>query len=532
MASKGDTDKASLRGAARAHVPPLGESAGGRLRGGDCRSTAGRVGSGLGRALSLCALMVVALAFAPGAWAAKPLSVSLSGPTATCQSAAVTIIATAKSGSPPYTYSFTQTPPGGAPYVCTNPSGPCSFTPNTSSTGSFTIAVTVTDSAVPASTARASQTLTVNAVPTVSVSPTSKAICPGQTATFTAAGSGGSGSGYSYSWSGPNSFIATTASISVSAAGSYTAKVTDSNGCASAPAAATLSVNTAPSVSVSPTSTAICLGQTATITAAGSGGSGSGYSYSWSGPSGFTASTASISVSAAGTYTVTVTDANGCTSASASASLTVNPPPVFTSCPGNMTLPVTCLPGGIIGAVPSFNPPTATDECGVASILCTAPLGAGGASVAVTSGVTAFPPGKTTVTCTATDNLGNSSTCSFTVSLTYQSSGLLAPLNASNTLWKIGSTIPVAFQLTGASSCVTTASATLSLKRVSKTPTGTSLQTGSTQPPSTGSQFQYAGGQYLYYLGTSKLSKGNWQISIDLHDGLGAQLAGMFSLTN
>ncbi len=74
-------------------------------------------------------------------------------------------------------------------------------------------------------------------------------------------------------------------------------------------------------------------------------------------------------------------------------------PPVIT-CPGNIT--VVGSPGQPTVVV-NFPDPIATDDSGVASIVCTPPSGS------------AFRIGTTIVTCTATDTAGNQSSCSFTV---------------------------------------------------------------------------------------------------------------------
>jgi hypothetical protein len=64
---------------------------------------------------------------------------------------------------------------------------------------------------------------------------------------------------------------------------------------------------------------------------------------------------------------------------------------------------VTLLPGGTT-AVVNYPPPVVTDNCPGASAVCTPPSGS------------SFPLGVTTVSCTATDGSGNTSSCSFTVS--------------------------------------------------------------------------------------------------------------------
>jgi uncharacterized repeat protein (TIGR01451 family) len=103
------------------------------------------------------------------------------------------------------------------------------------------------------------------------------------------------------------------------------------------------------------------------------------------------------------TLTYTATDAHG-NSASAQQVVTVvdNTAPVIT-CPANIVLEPTCPSG----AVATYSTPTATDNCAVQSVNRTA----GGASGSV------FPIGTTTVTHVATDIYGNTSSCSFTVTV-------------------------------------------------------------------------------------------------------------------
>ena len=137
--------------------------------------------------------------------------------------------------------------------------------------------------------------------------------------------------------------------------------------------------------------------------------------------------------------TYSATDAHGNTG-TATQTVTVidNTPPVI-SCPANITLEPSCP----TGAIATYATPTATDNCGVQSVLRTAGLASG----------SVFPIGTSTVTHTATDIYGNTSSCSFTVtvltpqaviqnlinsvnasSLTgTQKNGLLAKLNAALT---------------------------------------------------------------------------------------------------
>jgi uncharacterized repeat protein (TIGR01451 family) len=146
------------------------------------------------------------------------------------------------------------------------------------------------------------------------------------------------------------------------------------------------------------------------------------------------------------TITVTANDGHGNTN-SDTVVFTVNDntPPVFTSCPSNITLEPTCP----TGAKATYAAPTATDNCGV-TVSRTAGLASG----------SVFPIGTTTVTHVADDGHGNTATCTFTVtvltpqaviqnlinainasSLTgTQKNGLLAKLNAALTAINGGQT--------------------------------------------------------------------------------------------
>jgi HYR domain/Secretion system C-terminal sorting domain len=117
------------------------------------------------------------------------------------------------------------------------------------------------------------------------------------------------------------------------------------------------------------------------------------------------------------TVTYTATDAKGNT-AVCSFTITVNAPvnpcttdaikPVITGCPANQTLTAAT---GATCANASWTAPNATDNCTLASFtFATSP----------TAGLTnggCYPVGTTTVTYTATDAKGNTTTCSFTITV-------------------------------------------------------------------------------------------------------------------
>jgi hypothetical protein len=133
-----------------------------------------------------------------------------------------------------------------------------------------------------------------------------------------------------------------------------------------------------------------------------------------------------------------------------------------------------------------------------------------------------FPYGINTVACTTADAQGNTASGSFRIQVQYNWSGILQPINADgSSIFKLGSTVPVKFQLTGGSAGVTSAAATLSLAQVSSSVTGTYVEAVSTSAATSGNAFRYdiTSGQYIFNLSTKGLSTGTWNLSINLADG-------------
>ncbi|MBS1787862.1 MAG: HYR domain-containing protein [Acidobacteria bacterium] len=110
------------------------------------------------------------------------------------------------------------------------------------------------------------------------------------------------------------------------------------------------------------------------------------------------ATDAANNMSSACTFTVTVTDTQA---------------PTLGACPSNISVT------GNGPTVVTYTPPTATDNCGSATVSC---VPASGSS---------FPLGTTTVTCTASDSSPNSpdSTCSFTVTVMMIPCTITCPVN-------------------------------------------------------------------------------------------------------
>ena len=160
---------------------------------------------------------------------------------------------------------------------------------------------------------------------------------------------------------------------------------------------------------------------------------------------------------------------------------------------------------------------SAEDELsGIASSSGTAASG----SAVVTSAV-----GVHDFTVSAADNAGNSSSQTVAYRIVYVSPDpdFFLPPVRSGRVFKLGSTVPVKFQLTDANGIyVSTAVATLALQQYSgEEPVGEPVDAASTSGADTGSLFRYEStdSQYIYNLSTESLSKGTWEIRVSLDDG-------------
>jgi hypothetical protein len=184
--------------------------------------------------------------------------------------------------------------------------------------------------------------------------------------------------------------------------------------------------------------------------------------------------------------------------------------PTFSNCPpAGTTAIATCTAGGV-GANVSFGALLATAPCG----------GTPTVSYDHQPG-SFFPLGNTTVNATAMDASGNSTTCPFTVTVAYAWSGVQQPINADgSSVFKAGSTVPVMFQLSGDSACITNLPATLSYSLASLGESAPVNEADSPSAATTGNQFRYAGGQYVFNWSTKGLGAGKYLLRIDLGDGV------------
>ncbi len=134
-----------------------------------------------------------------------------------------------------------------------------------------------------------------------------------------------------------------------------------------------------------------------------------------------------------------------------------------------------------------------------------------------------FGTGTSTVACDATDQHGNRVVASFNVTVTFAWSGYLHPVNADNrSVFKLGSTVPVKFRLSGDSAPITSLYATISIAPVSDGVVGDEFEAVSTAAADGGNAFRYdpTAGQYIFNWGTRSLSTGTYQICIEFGDGL------------
>lgn len=131
--------------------------------------------------------------------------------------------------------------------------------------------------------------------------------------------------------------------------------------------------------------------------------------------------------------------------------------------------------------------------------------------------------GSHTLTFTAVDKVGNAITKSITYYVQYDYSGLLAPVSSDgSSTFKLGSTVPVKFQLKDANGIfVTDAVANLYVAQVMDNEVGPGKAAVSTSAASSGNTFRYdsTSNQYIFNLNTKDLTAGTIQIRIDLGDG-------------
>ncbi|HCA83717.1 MAG TPA: hypothetical protein DEP18_08005, partial [Flavobacteriales bacterium] len=213
---------------------------------------------------------------------------------------------------------------------------------------------------------------------------------------------------YSYQWS----TVATTQSINVTTSNSYTVTTSNYNSsCNSISQPEVVTVNPLPTVSGVTGTTTICGSSSTSLTA---NSSASSPVFEWydavsGGTLLFTGATFVTPVLGVNTsYWVQVTDgSSGCVSSPRfQVDVVIGDvlPPTINNCPSNITINVGA---GQCSATASWTAPSATDNCGSATINQTIGLPSG----------SVFPVGTHNIQYTAVDGSSNSSSCSFTVTV-------------------------------------------------------------------------------------------------------------------
>ena len=229
---------------------------------------------------------------------------------------------------------ITATPSAaGGTYLWNTGATTTSITVSPSTTTSYSCVYTLASCPSPS----VSGTVTVNPIPTITVSNTT--VCNGTAATITATPST---SGGTYLWS-PGGETTASITVSPSATTSYSCVYTLAS-CPSPSVSGTITVNPIPTITVS--NETICKGITAIISATPSA---TGGSFLWT-PGGSTSQTLNLTPTLTSTYSCVYT-LNGCSSTSVSGTVTVNPIPTIsiadeTICNGS---------SGSLTAIPSTN---------------------------------------------------------------------------------------------------------------------------------------------------------------------------------
>jgi hypothetical protein len=166
------------------------------------------------------------------------------------------------------------------------------------------------------------------------------------------------------------------------------------------------------------------------------------------------------------------------------------------------------------GATVSYALPTAVDAVG-------GPVPVG---CAPASGAT-FAPGKTTVTCEASDTTGHTTAATFTVWVQYQAPAdgsffLKPPRPNGSSIFRIGRPVPVKFQLTGASRHITDLQARLIVTKISGAIQGTVDDDCDEDDDDTDFLFKFRKGKgiYVYRWKTRGEAQGTYRLRADLGD--------------
>jgi len=314
--------------------------------------------------------------------------------------------------------------------------------------------------------------------------------------------------------SGSGASLTYTPTAGYSGSDSFQFKVTDSHGADSNIATVSISVNPinhAPVADAGADQSKEATGSTTSVHLDGSHSSdpdGDSLTYEWKEGSTVLGTGMTLSHSfSVGVHTLTLTvmdPSNASASDKVTITITDTTAPSISGLPSSIVVSA----AGTTSTVVTFTAPTATDLVdGMVPVTCTPESGA------------SFPLGKTTVNCTAKDNAGNMASASFLVWVQYTWSGFSMKGDDGGSI-KAGSTVPVKFQLTGASANITNAVASLSYAKLSGGVPGPSSPATSTSAATSGNLFRYSGGQYIFNWSTKGLAAGMYRVTVDLGDGV------------
>ena len=189
---------------------------------------------------------------------------------------------------------------------------PYSLTYTPTATGSLSIKAIATDNAGGTGTS-GTLSITVNALPTASITSPATSFCAGSSVVLTAS------SGSSYKWYSGTTQVGTASTYTAAAAGAYTVEVTNTNGCKATSAVTQIAVNALPTATISSSTTNLCTSGSIVLTAS------TGSSYKWYNGTTQVGISSTYTATAAGDYTVEVTNASGCKATSAARTLTGTP---------------------------------------------------------------------------------------------------------------------------------------------------------------------------------------------------------------
>ncbi len=217
------------------------------------------------------------------------------------------------------------TPPAGTTYSyqwkngTTNIGGATNVSYSATAAGTYTLVVTNT--ATGCQNTSAAIVVTVNPLPTVTVTPAGPTtFCNGASVVLNS----NSATGFSYQWKQNGTNVgANSSAFTATTSGNYTMTITDGNGCINTSTPPTVvTVNTTPTAITAGGTTTFCVGGNVTLTAP----TGTGFTYAWQLNGGAISGATNISyvATATGSYSVFVTNpATGC-------SATTNPPTIVT----------------------------------------------------------------------------------------------------------------------------------------------------------------------------------------------------------